>query len=675
MPFTIPKPTSPPAVKTVSIDDWLNGVVTNNDDGRTPLKGLKSATNLSLYQDGVIGPRPSLTLYGPQPVGTVLGEIFEYKKMTGSVASYWMVSMQNVGGTTNVYIAQGTSSNWTLATGKTYDNTAPAHFVQIQNKVIIMNGVDSLSYLDTSTGTITGYTALTNPASAPTLTTNTGLTGSTFKVYYAITANSTVGETAGSPVLTQNVLTDRDLWNPSTQNLLIAWSAVSGAQSYNVYCGVDSGTSTPQLYLIASGLNSSVTSFTDNGTYAQDLSRPLPSTNSTAGPKASRGEVINSRLWLTGDTEHPFYVWYGGDYGYELDFSPANGGGFTPIGNGTKEIPIRVMQFRDGKGTPQITALCQGSNGRGKRYIISPDSITYGSSTISFYSVTEDNGQDGTDSPDGVIFYNDSLWYPSRDGFKTTGTKPQLQNLLSTDRITNTIQEDISRLNNDAMSKCVGVAFEGRLYWSLPVGSDSNNEIWVLDLDRKGAWMKSWAIAADWLWLYNDDNGITHFCALVDNQIYEFTKSQLTNDSGTAFKTDASSGIIKFSEDGQEWAKLIKVIFTVLRPQGALSFTVSVKTEDETLSFNGGGLYGSDSAVAGWGEPSIRGILGWGRHAWSEVETIPNPTGIASEDIEVEINEEVSWWRYNFSSTGAGTNYKISNITPVFVPIGFKNLT
>ena len=41
----------------------------------------------------------------------------------------------------------------------------------------------------------------------------------------------------------------------------------------------------------------------------------------------------------------------------------------------------------------------------------------------------------GTDSPDALIVYNNSLFYPSRDGFKTTGTKPQLQNVLSTDRV------------------------------------------------------------------------------------------------------------------------------------------------------------------------------------------------------------------------------------------------
>lgn len=200
---------------------------------------------------------------------------------------------------------------------------------------------------------------------------------------------------------------------------------------------------------------------------------------------------------MVGDKDNPYYAWRGGDYSFELDFSPANGGGFSPVGNGSKEVPIYVGSFRDGKGTSNVTVLSQGSNGHGLRFLLSPTSVTFGNSTFVVWVVAEDSGKDGTDSPDGVINYQNSLWYPSRDGFKTTGTKPQLQNILSTDRVSNTIQPDISTLNNTSMSLANGIGYEGRLYWALPVGSSTNSQIWVLDLDRGGAWMKPWNIAAD----------------------------------------------------------------------------------------------------------------------------------------------------------------------------------
>lgn len=672
--FAVPKSAlKPPAIKRISVKSWTSGTVTAFDDGRTPAKGLRSSGNVLLDQDGTIRPRPSLTRYGPQPTGTILGEIFEFRALSGLTMTNWMISLQNVAGTTKAYIAKGEDTSWTVCNGKTYDNTAHAHFCQIQNKILIMNGVDSLSYLDIPTSAVIPFTALSN-ATAPTVVNNgsSDVTSGTapLTIYYAVTANSTVGETAGSPTTSQVLNKDRDLWDPATNSLKVTWSAVTSARDYNVYMGqsVDGG-GTPVMYLIASGING--LALVDDGSRAQDLTHPLPLNNSTAGPKASRGTVINDRAWLVGDHDNPFYVWRGGDYGYELDFSPVNGGGFTPIGNGTKELPVKVMPFRDGKGTSQITVLCQGTNGRGKRYILTPDSLTFGSTTISFYDVTEDNGQDGTDSPDGVVLYNDSLWYPSRDGFKTTGTKPQLQNVLSTDRVSNTIQRDIATLNNAAMGGCVGVGFEGRIYWALPANSNTNNQIWVLDLDREGAWMKPWSISADWMWLYNDNSGTTHFMVLDGNVIYELSYTALTADDNTTFQTNGDSGQINFSDDGREWGKLIQLVFVLLRPQGKINFTVSGRTEDSSLAQVGSSTFLQRSSRAGWSEPGT----GWSRlRGWSEIIAVPVSFNEATQEVLIDVDEDLQWYSYGWSTVDPGVDYNISDVIAVYVPLGIKNL-
>ena len=294
----VPKATKAPTIERKSLKDWMKGTVTAFDDGRTPIEGLRASGNMILEQDGTLRPRPSLVLYGPQPTGTILGSIEEFRVTSAGVTTNWLISLQNVSGTTKVYIAKGEDAVWTVCNGKTYDNTAPAHFMQIADKVVVMNGTDNLSYLDTATSAVIPFTALAAP-SAPTLHTNTALVGTAFKVYYAITANSTVGETEGSSVLTQNVSIDRDLWNPDpavAQSIKIQWSAVTNAQSYNVYMGVSAdGAGQPQLYLIAGGLDSTILTFTDDGSRAQDVSRPMPADNSTEGPKVTRGAVINGR--------------------------------------------------------------------------------------------------------------------------------------------------------------------------------------------------------------------------------------------------------------------------------------------------------------------------------------------------------------------------------------------
>lgn len=538
-----------------------------------------------------------------------------------------------------------------------------------------MNGVDNLSYLDIASSTVIPFTTLSTP-SAPTLNTN-NVGGTGFTITYRISDNSTVGETAASNALSVTVDTDREFWNPpsagGTDNIIINLPAAAvGVQSRNIYMGTVSGSE----YLIASGVPAAATTFTDDGQLVQDTTRLYPTTNSTAGPRVAGGTVINGRAFLVRDADNPYTVWNGGDPGFELDFSPANGGGFSLIGNGTKDLPLVVKAFRDGRGNPQITVLCQGTNGLGKRFIMSPDSITYANQLITFYSVIEDNGQDGTVSKDGVISYGDSLYYPSRDGFKTTGTKPQLQNVLSTNRISNTIQPDLKNLNSTAMDGCIGLGFEGRLYWALPVNSDSNSEIWVLDLERKGAWMKPWSINADWMNLYNDNEGNTHHLVLSNNKIYDLSYSSLTTDDGEAFMTAGQSGQIYFSEDKRMWAQLLQVIIVLSSPQGEIDFQITGKTEDnpvqalgETTTFQSE----SSTTVAGWGEVN-QYIDGWGQNAWSKVNLVPTDTSNATQEVSIEVDEEVQWASYSWSTTKIGVDYNISDIIYEFVETGIKDL-
>lgn len=659
-----------PKIERVSLRDWLKGTVTEYDDGRTPIDGLRAAGNLVITQDGTLRPRPSLMRYGSASVGTILGEVFEFTESTATGKVTWEISMQNVSGTTRPYIRKD-GGDWKVTTGKTYDNSAKAHFCQIDEKVLIMNGTDTLSYLNISTAgdatpTVVGFTALSTP-SAPSLS-KTGLTGTDFNIYYRISANSTVGETEASVNETITVGKQREAWDKDSDGVTVTWTAVTSAKSYNVYMGQVDG----EEFLIAAGVEG--TSYFDDGTAAKVPNKLAPVSNSTSGPAVTRGTVVNGQVFLTGDKDNPYLLWFGGTLkNTRLDFSPFGGGGSTEIGAGTKEFPVRVMPFRDGQGRSRVTVLCSGTNGRGKRYILSPSNLTFGDTVIDFLEVTEDNGQDGTDSPDGVILYDDSLWYPSLDGFKTTGTKPQLQNILSTDRVSETIQADVRRLNQENMKNCVGLGFQGKLYWLVPVGTTNNNQIWVLDLDQKGAWMKPWNVEADWMWLYRDNDGVTHHCILQNNEVYEFTYSQFTTDSSGAVSTNATSGVIKFSEDGQEWAKIIDVTFVLSRPRGAIQLSVTGKTEDNPLTTLASQNYISDSAsslFSGWAEASWSDMDGW-----ADSEVVPLEFSDAQEPAILEVDEEVMWWKWELNTRNAGVDYQLTDVVARIVRIGTKDLT
>jgi len=533
-----------------------------------------------------------------------------------------------------------------------------------------MNGEDNLSYLATSGTTITPFTALPTPA-APTLNAINTLTTGAFPITYRVTINSAIGETAASNALSTSANKDRDNWS-GTENIVINLPSIGSGSSYNVYVGVVNNFE----FLVASGISSSATTFTDTGgtTMPVFFQRLYPSTDSTAGPRVTRGANIGGRAFLVGDADNPYNVWNGGDPGHELDFSSAYGGASFPVNGGGKELPCAVRLHRDAKGTATIKVYCQGT--KGKRFSLTPDQITLGNDIITAYDVTEDEGEAGTNSPDGILYYNNSNYYPSTAGFEVDGTLPQIQNVLATRKASNTIQTDMASLNQSAMDKVCGFVFDGRLCWALPVNSTTNNEIWVLDIDRKGAWMKPWSISADWMWIITDNTGNTHHLILSNNVIYDLSYSALTTDDGDAFLTNGQSGEIYFSDDKRMWVQLLMVIIVLASPKGEMHWQITGKTEDNNLQALGEPttfMAATNTVVAGWGEVN-KYILGWGRNAWSKVNIVPTNSASNTQEVPIEIDEEIQWASYAWNTNKVNVDYNISDIIFEYIEVGLRDL-
>lgn len=666
----LPKQTAKsPKIHYLSVHSWDRGTTTALDDRRSPVEGLRIMENLILDQDSIIQQRPGLISYGPKFKGRVLGETFVMRSVSPSGVTSRLVNMQVISGKARVCFARGEDAEWSVIETNEYDIDAAAHFFQLRNKVVIMNGKDPLSFLDTISLTITSLNPIGNP-DKPSLQNNTGLTGTSFKVYYAVVAHSTIGQSKGSQVLEVPVSSDRDTWDSQKQKIAIKWPTVRDVKSWSVYAGVGvDGEGAPSLGRIATGLPADQLTFEDNGSRSIDFTNRLPQDNTTAGPSVTRGTAINGRAWFVGDKADPWRVWHGGDAGHEFDLSPANGGGYTHVLSGTKDIPIAVCPYRDGKGEPQVSIMCQGMNGYGKRVFIRPNQIEYNGIPIVVWETIEDTGTDGTDSPDSIVIYNNDMHYMSRDGGKTTGTLPQLQAVLSTRRTTNTIQDKVSLLNTDAIAKAVGMAYEGRVYFSLPVGSRRNNQIWVLDTERGGAWSAPWSITADWLLLYSDNSGRTRMLA-ADNEdgLYEFSKLAKTVDGQKSFPTAAQSGQVQFSKDRMQWVRLLRVIFVLLRPEGKINFNVTCMTSDGPEVFTERANFIARSSQLGWGEAG----MGWGRRGWGKIKRTPRTSTFASVELSVDVGIDVQWVQYGWNTAEAGVSYGISEVIFEYVPVGPK---
>lgn len=658
-----------PEQKRESVKSWLKGYLSQLDDGRMPEDGLATATDVVLSQNGTVKPAPSSISYGTQPPGTILGAVFPFTRNNSGTIENYVCALINVAGVISLYY-QKDGGAWTLASGKTFAAGSEGRFAQIKGMVMVAPKEDNLCWLDTSTMTMTVTSALSTP-SVPTSSVAAGLVGTNFTRYYRYTAVG-VGESARSTSLAVQTLVQRDIWIPATQYVDITLTRVTGASGYNIYTSTISG---EEVFLdFVSDPGSGTLIYRDDGTTATDVTRVAPASDTSSLPKLSYVKVLNDRIYGWGDKDDKWKVWYGGTGQYILKFSSWYGGGFTRVANGTPYIPNGVAMFRTGKGDPAITVFCRAMAGQGKRFIMAETTVTEGDTVITVMGVQEDNGAYGTDSPDGLVMAEDDIFYPSKDSFKKTGNKVNVPNILSSKGITDGIQEDVQALNSLYMSKAVGIYYQGRIYWALPYGgATSNNVIWTLDLMRGGAWMLPMQVSADWMWLYEDSSGVTHFCYLVSNtypatsEIYEFTYSLATTREGSAFSTYIGSGLIKFSEDGQEWANVEKIKFILIRPQGNITFNVTGKTEDAPVTSVGTQSFTPANSLTGIGEDAIS------MYYIGEARNAPTAYGSSREEVEVDVDEEVQWLQWQLSSSGTGVDYELSDAILYYSPTGVKD--
>ena len=537
---------------------FSKGYISTMDNSRRPLDSLSDMQNMEIVQDNVLRPRPSLVRYGTQPTLDVIGRAeIRYNDVRSIV---WAMNDSGVG---KLY-KQTDGGSYTLI-GGTYDDEAWLSGVQAKNKLYIYNGVDNLSYVDLSSNTIQTYTALATP-SAPSVT-MAGSTSSVYTYYYKITANNAVGESIASTAGSDDAGKRREEWVANTDYMTLTWGSVAGATSYTVYVG-ESASKTYELF------TTDKLTFVDTGQIYPNIFKEAPQGNSTQGAIFEHMyiDTRNSQLFgITSDNKLYYSAPGSGD------FSPFEGGGWVAIDeNGDTKLNY-VTGFRNGKGDPVITVSARGAAGKGKLYHITFDTLTVGEQLIVYPNVTEANGQSGTYAPRATIKARDSITYPTGADFKSTGTSQNIVNILTTNRIDQVIEPDVEKINLENLHKAVGVEYRDRLFFSLPVGSTENNQIWYVDFSRKNLWVLRWPVAAKDMWLYEDNSGKTHFCVLVDNKILEFTRAGgiYHEDDGVPFRSRVAFESMVWDEDGINMAKIRRQYYKFLFPKGNIDVSVT----------------------------------------------------------------------------------------------------
>ena len=645
MPFTLSsKRNRRKARRVINVhqNKFTKGYVSTIDNSRRPTDSLSDLTNIEVVQDNVLRPRPPLVAYGTQPDKTVLGRVNVRYNSTRSI--YWAM---DDAGTGKMYKQTDGGSFSTV--GGAYDDEAWMGGVQSKGKLYLYNSVDKLSYIQLSDDSIHTYTSLATPSISSVA--KTGMTGTSFTHYYRVTANNEVGESIASVVGSVTSGKIREAWIDGTDYNTVTWSAITGAASYTVYYG-SSAANCLELYTVS---GNGTVSFIDYGTLATNPYKLAPEGNSTEGAIFTwmYHDSKNSQIFGITSDNKLFYSAPGTG-----DFSPYNGGGWVAIDeNGDTELNF-VDGFRDGKGDPVVTVSARGAAGKGKLFHVTFDSLTVGDQIIVYPNVYEANGQSGTYAPRATLKEQDSLWYFTGQDVRSTGTSQNIMNILTTNTVSQAIEPGVERIKLDNQHRAAGVSYRDKLYFALPVGTTENNQIWVLDLSRRNLWVLRWTVPAKDLWLYEDNSGRTHFCALVNNRVLEFTRAgaRTHQDDGTAWRSRIAFESLVWDEDGIILGKMRNQYFKFLFPKGNIQVNATGLTRKGAESTVGSDEFTVTTTPTGWDAQM------WDMNMWDADPGVINTYGKSVAVLNIKPKGLLAQLDWEVVSDTPGTDYTLSAV-------------
>jgi hypothetical protein len=516
-------------------------------------------------------------------------------------------------GDTSWTTAAGGAANFVTTTGTV------TTFERANDKVLILNGVDNLGYLDLTNMSVVHFTQVPDPTSAPTSAyVGTVATGS-YNIYYCIAYNTVIGKTVSSPIVTVPVNKIREQWaSAGTDGLTLTDpnTRPAGAVSWNLYISDAPSGSTIQLadmLPLAIKLDISTKTFTDNGKITPMTNNDTaPTVNSTKGPKAQYAANINGRLFLYGITDDPYAVMIGGGADHALDFTEAGGGYRLILNQGTDFFPKAIIGFRNGQAVPSITVIYSSVSGLSKASIIDQSTVSLGNfSAVVWGSVDQNYGAAGIGSPYAVTNYRGMLIFPSTDGFTSIDTSKLRFNVLTATRISDRVIDEVGGIKSDLYGNIVGTAWANHVMFSVPsLGFNYNNEILIYDVTIPDApiWYV-WDIRSQWIGTISPPGSAGFVYITQDNHFFKLQQTPVAQDDlptvGTApFSFQVTSGLIGADGTHNSYLAAVQAVFYLRNFTGSMDLTAtwrdyqSGRMKSKTKTVYGGSLH--PSSDGGW---------------------------------------------------------------------------
>ena len=671
------------AIQIKDLRSWKRGQISYFSKSRLQEDALKTAYNAFYDYDGVVRPRGGFLHSGVPdlPEGlTPVGCDFPFKRADGTEG---LLNLFTDGTNTNLYVLKPDNSEWQKF-DMTFTKTDVASFAQSNENVIIGNGVDKFTCYNIKDNTLKRFSKVADPTKAPEVTANNASGTNAFDYYYRVAFNGVGGSTKMSPAAKISSSTLRDTWDgkKSATIKIDGLTIDENATSWNVYVAVVSvGTGAPsddEYFKIAENLPTTQKQHQDTG--STTLLKSAPVENTTEGIVAWFVTNIAGRLWAI---DKKGIVYWGGDVGNELYFGSANGSDSYQVGDNGTETPMAVALGRDNSGTTCINLLTRTMAGQGGIWDVyaTTNTTTVNGQTFSegTYQFKKREGNDGTDAPFSVIHENNNVYYLSMDGFKSTGVKPNISGIQSTDIISSAIRDRVLNLSHSNLSRCYAAYYDEALYWTVAYGQEKNNEIWVYDILHGGIW-SIWRIPSDCIfrWASTKKESPSLYLRQGNKLLRYYKSSRKHYDESGIFDCYIESGLIPFHQSNLEWVHLLKAIWQFDSAIGLIDLTINIHSKNgdilKTNKITFDRSSSSSSSSSGWDAIRTCGtncLKEWGGRRWDE--PIVNSSDIFSpkdKKIDQKIRKNAAYISFSVRSNSANTYYELSHLSLLFTYIG-----
>lgn len=632
-----------PTPQFLTLANFKRGVITLIDKSRLPQDALEEATNCFLYEDGQPGPRPGVGWYGSTSPNGLAWDGMDYFDFAGAI------HLVGVAGGT-IYRSTNDGATWDTCTGATLTAGVTTYTNQYNNYLYFTNGTDIITLYDGST-TLIQYTSLAAPA-APTLTTKTGLAGTNITYYYKISAVNAVGFSVASVKYTQTVDRTRDGWDASN-NILLAMPAYVATQTrFDIYLSEDD-----LNYYYLDSVTTPTTAWLDDGTAIVIPSTLAPTSNTTQGPLVQELTNVGSRMYGVRDTNNRYRIWFTSGTPPFGAFSNAYDGGYLDWQTGGKFIPVKVADYRDGKGTPLATIFCKSADGQGCVIQMSLDTLTVGNISITVPSAYKLPGSRGTPAPGSVCnVLNDFMFYNSQ-AFYNLGSRAQFLNLLSTDESSANIRPTVRGISTAGESMIASVYFLARVYFSVPYGSSTNNATAVYDTERK-AWLPKAFDIGFWKFLrYTDTTGSARLLALKpgDSRLSEISDG-IQGDYGVAFNTSLVTGLYPVTKDRFEFQFVEEGEVEFSNPQGDINIELLGIERTKGFSSQNSETVTTTLTNTGWD------TFAWDTTNWDDTSNVPDTFSESTVKRYFLVQKELNGVQWRITTGGLNARYVLRTL-------------